>query len=159
MSKEAKRKPLATYQTALDNIREAASRVNEAATLASDDIEALEKELADIEPGVTVWTAPVFRGSATYVGQDELATSATRVVKLGFGKSQKWGMLVSETFLAPNGAELASDVQLLRKADRDTRLLCHPHLGLVLDAVLGALNEGVAHLPPVAEPALALPSE
>lgn len=157
MSKEAKRKPLSTYQTALDNIREAAARVNEAANLASEDIEALEKELADIEPGVTVWTAPVFRGSATYVDQDELVTSATRVVKLGFGKSQKWGMLVSETFFAPNGAELGSEVQLLRKADRDTRLLCHPHLGLVLDAVLGALNEGIAHLPPPVTPAT--PSE
>jgi hypothetical protein len=153
MSKEAKRKPLAIYQEALDSIREAATRVNEAATCASEDIEALEKELADIEPGVTVWTAPIFQGPATFVGEDEQAASATRVIKLGFGKSQKWGMLVSETYVALNGTELGSDVQLLRKADRDVRLLSHPHLGLVLDAVLSALNSGVAQLPsaPVGE--------
>jgi tetrahydromethanopterin S-methyltransferase subunit G len=149
--KEAKRKPLATYQNTLDGIREAATRVNEAASTASDDIEALEKELGDIEPGVTVWTAPIYQSSATFVGEDERAINATRVIKLGFGKSQKWGLLVSETYLAPNGSELGSDVQLLRKAERDIRLLAHPHLGLVLEAVLSALNAGVAQLPAAAE--------
>jgi hypothetical protein len=149
--KETKRKPLASYQTALDNIREAASRVNQAASTASEDIEALEKELADIEPGVTVWTAPIYQGFATFAGQDERVTNATRVVKLGFGKSQKWGLLVSETYLAPNGTELATEVQLLRKADRDVRLLAHPYLGQVLDAVLSALNAGVSQLPLAAE--------
>lgn len=149
--KEAKRKPLATYQTALDNIREAATRVNQAASSASEDIEALEKELVDIEPGVTVWTTPIFQGPATFVGEDESVSNASRVVRLGFGKSQKWGLLVSETFVAPNGAELGSDVQLLRKADRDIRLLAHPHLGLVLEAVLSALNAGVSQLPLAAE--------
>lgn len=149
--KEAKRKPLATYQTTLDSIREVASRVNQAASSASDEIEALEKELADIEPGVTVWTTPIYQGAATFVGPDERATNASRVVKLGFGKSQKWGLLVSETYLAPNGAELGSEVQLLRKADRDVRLLAQPHLGLVLEAVLSALNAGVSQLPAAAE--------
>jgi hypothetical protein len=149
--KEVKRKPLASYQTTLDGIREAANRVNRAASSASDDIEALEKELADIEPGVTVWTTPIYQVAATYVGQDERATNATRVIKLGFGKSQKWGLLVSEAYVAPNGAELAAEVQLLRKAERDVRLLAHPHLGLVLEAVLSALNAGVSQLPAAAE--------
>lgn len=149
--KESKRKPLATYQTALDSIREAAGRVNQAASTASEDIETLDKELADIEPGVTVWTSPIYQGSATFAGQDERVTHATRVVKLGFGKSQKWGLLVSETWLAPNGAELATEVQLLRKAERDVRLLAHPYLGQILDAVLRALNASVSQLPVPAE--------
>ncbi len=149
--KEAKRKPLANYETALENIREAAARVNEAASSASEEIEALEKELTDIEPGVTVWTAPIARGPATFAAEEQTVSNATRVVKLGFGKSQKWGLLVSETFIGPDGAELGTEVQLLRKADRDLRLLAHPHLGQVLEAVLAALTAGVSQLPVAAE--------
>lgn len=145
--KESKRKSLAAYQSTLVAIREAAARVNDAASAASDEIDLLERALAEIEPGVTVWTDPVFQGASTFVHDDAAVENATRIVKLGFGKLQKWGFLVSETFVSPNGSQLACEVQLLRKAERELRLMALPHLSHVLEGVLAALNAGVAKLP------------
>ncbi len=147
--KDSKRKtqPLGPYQELLESLSDAAARVNEAASVASDQIEALEKALLEIEPGVTVWTAPMQLGATTLVSEDGHSQNATREMKFGFGKLQKWGLLVSETWIANDGSALASMVQPLRKAEREARLLALPHLTSVLQALLSALEGAATRLP------------
>lgn len=151
--KDTKRKPqpLVPYQELLDSLSEAAARVNDAASVASDQIEALEKALLEIEPGVTVWTAPISLGATTLVSEDGHSQYATREMKFGFGKLQKWGLLVSETWFGSDGSALASMDQPLRKAEREARLLALPQLTPVLQALLSALEGAVTRLP-VPEP-------
>jgi hypothetical protein len=150
--KESKRKPqpLTAYQDQLAALTEAAERVNDAASVASEEIEALDRALLDIEPGLSVWTAPIHQSSTILVGEDGQSQTARREVKIGYGKLQKWGLLVSEVWSSSDGTTLASMVQPLRKADREVRLLAQPYLRSLLDLLLSGLNGAASQLPATA---------
>lgn len=136
----------------LREIKEATAKLNRAAEDATKEIEKLEKELLEADIGVSVWTDAIFEASEQRVGEDGKSQNVKRVVKLGFAKVSKWGITVSEEVLDGKGKRLSLEQELLRKAERDLRLLGHEHLGVLLTALNSALSERVAKLPQPAVP-------
>lgn len=121
----------------------AASRLlNNAASEATRKIEALEQTLLDAEPGVSVWGATLLVEKASFQRDEATAEAAQRVVTLGFTrvKKEKWGIAVRDELKARKGFTLDEDVQLLRKADRNLRILALPHLEDLARQVLAALE-------------------
>jgi len=152
-----------TFAPLLDEIRSLSKQLNVAVDSATDEIEALEKRLVDAEPGVSVW-GPVLLSTATTHSDDE--TGATmpvqRTVTLGFGRGKKkWGFLVRDVCLPQNppnngtwSEPVVDEVCMLRKADRELRLLALPHLAGVVQAVREELQQCADRLlpkPPAAE--------
>ncbi len=149
MSKRA----LIDFDAPLRHIHEASVKLNRAAEVATKDIERLEKELLQAEPGVSVWTDAIAESEEQYVSDDGQTQTGKRVTKLGFAKVAKWGITVSQELFDAEGRRLDRDLSLLRKAERDLRLLGREHIGLVLEALRGALEERLAKLPqPQGEP-------
>ncbi len=135
----------------LNKIRAAANRLNDAAEQTTKAVEALERELLDIEPGVTVWSAILQDGDYTF--EDDTGSQlAHRTVTLGFAKTKKkWGIAVREQVKgkgSESGADaiLHDEVSLLRKADRELRILAAPHLDELMQDILGELEARLERL-------------
>lgn len=154
MSKEKKaEKGLSgPFDATLNAIHAASQTLNRAADEASAEIEALEDQLAEIDPGVTVWTGVLYQEPKEYVGPGG-RSNGTRSLRLGYVKGKKGGLIVSEEVIAFDGSIVAHEEVPLRKADRDVRLLLRPYLRDVLNQLLNALNLHVGRLPvPVSDP-------
>ncbi len=125
----------------------AASRtLNQAAEEATRIIEQLDAKLVDAEPGVSVW-GPVLL--------TEKKKSVQRKVTLGFSKvkKKKWGLCIKEELKGSQGA-VEEELTLLRKADRNLRLLAVPHLDGLTNTILSTLFDAakeVEHLLPKVE--------
>lgn len=142
----------------IEEIREMSHRLNEAVDTATDQIEELEKRLGDAEPGVSVWGPVLITEDSVHEANGEGGSSepAERTVTLGFGRAKKkWGFAVREVLrnrprpgYADEGVTLHEEVSLLRKADRDLRLLALPHLREVVEAVRDELKRRTAELLP-----------
>lgn len=141
-----------SQQDVLDKIHAAASRLNDVAEDTTREIEALEKQLVDIEPGVTVWSA-VLMDCDTTLEEDDRSRLAHRTLTLGFAKTKKkWGIAIREQIKGqktPDGPDsiLEDSVSLLRKADRELRILAAPHLEQLTHDILGELEARLARLP------------
>lgn len=147
MSKEKKTdKTLVAFDDTLNAIKAAAQTLNRAADEASSEIEALEQELLDIEPGVNVWTDVLFTEPMTHVGASG-SQNGVRSLRLGYLKGKKGGLVVRDDVVAPDGTMLRQEELPLRKAERETRLFLRSHLPDVLNLVLNTLNAQVARLP------------
>lgn len=146
----------------------AASKVlNQAADAASDAISSIEKKLLDAEPGTTVWHQTLLEEETTFAreeGADEVP--AQRRVTLGFAKVKgKWGIAVREEILGKKKARdteftdvLSSEVSLLRKADRDLRIVAMPAINSLLEAILEAVKARTLRLYPNEEPVEDVPA-
>jgi hypothetical protein len=123
----------------------AASRVlNGAANEATRRIEEVEQCLLDAEPGVSVWGATLLVERASHQRDEAgLAEPAQRVVTLGFARSKKdrWGICVREELKVENGLGGSEELSLLRKADRNLRILALPHLEQLVRQVLAVLEQ------------------
>lgn len=135
------------FVAVLGEIREASKKFDEAASAATKAIESLEEQLLEIEPGISVWTDAIAETSEEQVGESGEAQTVKRVVKLGFAKIKKWGIAVSEDVFEESGKRLSSEQALLRKSDRDLRLLGAAHLGALLDALKDSLSARLETLP------------
>jgi ribosomal protein S28E/S33 len=153
MSKEKKSDKISVgaFDATLSAIKAASETLNRAADDASVEIDALEQELAAIEPGVSVWTGVLFQEPTTFVGSNG-TQNGVRAVKLGFLKGKKGGLVVSDAVIAMDGSVVQHDELPLRKAERETRLLLRAHLSDVLNLVLTTLTVQVGRLPVVATP-------
>jgi hypothetical protein len=151
MSKEKKseRNPTTAFDATLSAIKAATQTLNRAADEASEEIEALEQQLSDIDPGVNVWTGVLFQEPTTY-GAPNGIQNGLRLVKLGYLKGKKGGLVVREDVLAPDGTIVHQTDVSLRKAERETRLMLRSSLPDVLGLVLSTLSAQVSRLPPVA---------
>lgn len=146
MSKEKKtEKAPGAFDATLSAIKTASQALNRAADEASLEIEALEQQLSEIEPGVSVWTGVLLQ-EPTYVGTPG-AKSGLRSVRLGYLKGKKGGLVVRDDVIAPDGTVLQQEEVPLRKAERETRLLLRSHLPEVLNLVLNTLTVQVGRLP------------
>jgi hypothetical protein len=129
------------YKQLFEQIRAASGTINAAARAASEQIEEFEQNLLESEPGISVWTAPILDEEGDFIDEAGDSGRARRVVELGLAKVKKWGVAVREQYFAiEDGALLGQDVKLLRKADRTLRVLCAPHLGVLLAAVHAELS-------------------
>jgi len=136
--------------TELANVLEqiaAASRVlNSAGNDVTHRIEALEESLIEAEPGLSVWGETLLSEEARHYGDDGHAPlPVRRVVTLGFAKvrREKWGVAVREELTGRDGTLVYEDITLLRKADRNLRILALPHLEALARKILAALEEQV----------------
>jgi hypothetical protein len=128
------------YKQLFEEIRLASGAVNAAASAATEQIEEIENRLLESEPGISVWTAPILDEEGDFSDEDGASGRARRVVELGFTKVKKWGVAVREQYYSvDDGSLISADVRLLRKADRTLRVLCAPHLGVLLQAVQAEL--------------------
>jgi flagellar biosynthesis GTPase FlhF len=124
------------YKQLFEQIRAASGTINAAASAATEQIEEFEKNLLEAEPGVSVWTAPILDEEGEFTDEAGDSARARRVVELGLAKVKKWGIAVREQYFSiEDGSLVGHEVKLLRKADRTLRVLCAPHLGVLLDAV------------------------
>ncbi|MET0409670.1 MAG: hypothetical protein ABW217_00170, partial [Polyangiaceae bacterium] len=129
------------YKQLFEQIRAAAGTINAAAGAATEQIEEFEKNLLESEPGISVWTAPILDEEGDFIDESGDSGRARRVVELGLAKVKKWGVAVREQYFSiEDGALVGHDVKLLRKADRTLRVLCAPHLGVLLEAVHAELS-------------------
>ncbi len=139
------------FEGPLNEIRDASVKLNRAADEATKEIEALEKELLDIEPGVEVWTAPIDETDLELETEDGQSQTGKCVVRLGFSKVKKWGIAISSEVVDSDGKRVSKEETLLRKSDRDLRLLGLGHLGDLLGALKDALGERASKLPSTEE--------
>ena len=133
----------------LVKITSASRALNRAADAAADQIERVEKALLDAEPGVSVWDAVILE-EETLLQPEDAATAqdVLRRVTLGFAKvKSKWGIAVRDEMLAKKrvrdtqfSESVTCSVSLLRKSDRDLRLLAVDHLESLLGAILATLE-------------------
>jgi hypothetical protein len=135
------------FEGPLNEIRNASAKLNRAADNATKEIEALEKELLEIEPGVEVWTPSIAETEEEMESDDGQRQTGKRVVRLGFSKVKKWGIAISSEVVDGDGKRVSKEETLLRKADRDLRLLGLEHLGDLLGALKDALGERASKLP------------
>ena len=144
----------------IDQIAEISRKINTAAEEAAGYVSKVEKRLLEAEAGVVVWDAELVDEEMPYQpSKDEPAVPAKRKVTFGFSKvKSKWGFAVREEFFTkstPAAQEFTepayAKISLLRKADRDLRILAAEHVPTLLDKILGALNEKYDRLVP--EPA------
>ena len=132
----------------LGKIGAASKLLNNAASDATRRIEAVEERLLDAEPGVAVWSATLLNEKATYQRDDGAAEAAQRLVTIGFAraKKDKWGICVREELKVRKGITVSEEVRLLRKADRNLRILALPHLEQLAREVLAILEEQITVL-------------
>lgn len=143
------------YKELLSQIAAASESLNQAADEASETISSIEKKLLGAEPGVTVWHATILKEETSH----EDAEVAQRRVALGFGKARsKWGIVVRDEVFGkkrPRDTEyterLGGEISLLRKSDRDLRIVAVPYLTGLLGDILSALTARADKLQPVAE--------
>ncbi len=146
MSKEKKtEKAPGAFDATLSAIKTASQALNRAADEASLEIEALEQQLSEIEPGVSVWTRRVASGAHLRRRSWREKRLAFRAV--GLPQRQKGGLVVRDDVIAPDGTVLQQEEVPLRKAERETRLLLRSHLPEVLNLVLNTLTVQVGRLP------------
>lgn len=157
------------FAAELEEIRTTSRALNAAGDAATDEIEALESRLIEVEPGVTAWGAEIL-SEETELADDDSGQSqpAKRSVTVGFGRrKKKWGLLVREVMAVKAkprdrdfGVVVSDEVTALRKADRQLRMLALPELGGVVQAVLAALREQAEQfLPPEEDEAADLPTD
>jgi hypothetical protein len=144
----------------IDRIAEVSARINEAAESAADYVSKVEKRLLDVEAGVVVWDGILLEEESAYQpSKEEPAIPAQRKVTFGFAKvKSKWGFAVREEFFtrsAPGKKEYTEPayekISLLRKSDRDLRILAAEHVPALLDQILAAVSEKLDRLVPQAE--------
>lgn len=129
------------YKQLFEQIRAASGTINAAASAATEQIEEFEKNLLESEPGISVWTAPILDEEGDFSDDEGDSGRVRRVVELGLAKVKKWGVAVREQYFSiEDGTLVGQEVRLLRKADRTLRVLCAPHLGVLLDAVHAELS-------------------
>lgn len=128
----------------LESIGQASKRLNDAASEATRRIESLEDELLAAEPGISVWGEPVLTQPASFTRADGTLGVGQRVITLGFDKvkKEKWGIAVREQLKSERDA-VEEEVLLLRKADRELRLLALPHLEGLVRQILSTLEAQV----------------
>jgi hypothetical protein len=135
------------HKQLFEQIRAASGTINAAASAATEQIEEFEKNLLESEPGISVWTAPILDEEADFIDESGDSVRARRVVELGLAKVKKWGVAVREQYFGiEDGALVGHDIKLLRKADRTLRVLCAPHLGVLLEAVHSELSQLASRL-------------
>jgi hypothetical protein len=132
----------------LSKISAASKVLNQAAGDATRHIEAVEERLLEAEPGVGVWSATLVDEQATYQRDDGAPEPAQRLVTLGFAraKKDKWGICVREQLKVRKGITVSEEVRLLRKADRNLRILSLPHLEQLTREVLAVLEQQITVL-------------
>lgn len=153
---------MTVHKELLSQISAASESLNAAAEAASDTLSSVEKRLLESEPGVTVWHGALVEEETTFADEEGAnEQNALRRVTLGFAKVKgKWGIAVREELLGKKKARdteysepLSSEISLLRKSDRDLRILALPQLTGLLEAILEALTERAERLaPPAPEP-------
>jgi hypothetical protein len=131
----------------LSKISAASKVLNSAAGDATRRIEAVEERLLDAEPGVAVWSATLLNEKANFQREDGAPEPAQRLVTLGFAraKKDKWGICIREELKVRKGT-VSEEVRLLRKADRNLRILALPHLEQLTREVLAVLEEQITVL-------------
>jgi len=146
--------PLLEQSSILERISVAVARLHQISDAATEQVEALEKRLLDIEPGVAVWSAVLLDDDCTFEDEDGTSQVAHRTVTLGFAKTKKkWGIAVREQIKGKAGKQgsdalLSDSINLLRKADRELRVLAAPHLDQLLEDLAGAVESLVDRLAP-----------
>lgn len=132
----------------LSKISAASKLLNHAAGDATRRIEAVEESLLEAEPGVAVWSATLLNEKASYQREDGAPEPAQRLVTLGFAraKKDKWGICVRDELKVRKGITVSEEVRLLRKADRNLRILALPHLEQLTREVLAVLEEQIVVL-------------
>lgn len=154
MSKEKKmEKALAgPFETTLNAIHAASQTLNRADDEATTEIEALEEQLLELEPGLTVWTGVLYQEPTEHAGPSG-RLNATRSLRLGYVKGKKGGVVVREEVLLLDGTLAHHEEVPLRKAEREVRLLLRSHLADLLNLLLSSLTAQVGRLPvAVADP-------
>lgn len=123
----------------LERIRAATEKLNDAASEASKLIEATEKALVDLDPGIRVY------GDSVVVDDSDVNG---REVLLGFDKTEKrWGFVIREITRDGNGkSQLSDEVRLLRKADREVRVVAAPRIESLMNAIVAELDARVSSL-------------
>jgi len=112
--------------------------MNRAAEQAGAVVEELDSKLVDADPGISVWTETLVDEQL----EGGPSGAVRRIVSLGFSKvkKKKWGLCVKERLQDAQGALVEEDVSLLRKSDRQLRLLAAPHLDGLVKALLVQLE-------------------
>lgn len=130
----------------LSKIGAASKVLNGAASEATRRIEEVEQSLLDAEPGVSVWGATLLEERASYQRDEATAAEpAQRVVTLGFARSKKdkWGVCVREELKVRDGISVSEELTLLRKSERNLRILALPHLEQLVREVLAVLEQQI----------------
>ena len=143
--------------TIIASIAAESKKINEIADAASAYIKQIEKQLLETDVGVTVW-GPVLEDTESHFTPGEAASplEARKVTRLGIGKvKSKWGFAVLEQIFTKRRASdkeftvlSLESVSLLRKSDRDIRILAMPHIPELLTQILDAVTAKAAELMP-----------
>ncbi|TPV96555.1 MAG: hypothetical protein B7733_04135 [Myxococcales bacterium FL481] len=144
----------ARVDSLLRSIAQSSATLNHKAEAATREIERLEKRLVDAEVGIAVEHACILSEETTWRSDGGKEEPAQRSVNLGYGKAKsKWGITVRVQWQGKKrvrdhqwNKDLDSEVFLLRKADRELRVLAQPHLPGLVAAIANALDDRLALL-------------
>lgn len=139
----------AVLGSVLSEITDASKELNEAADEANALIAMIEEQLVSAGVGLTVWDGVLshesFNFQDRYDDPDQLAESE---IRLGFAKVENtWGIAVKDEVYVREEEQLVlrrQYIYLLRKADRETRVLAIPELPELLQEVLKQIKARTA---------------
>jgi hypothetical protein len=159
----------------LERMRVNAAKLHKADRIARRHVRALERALLRVHPGVPLWTEPFHSDQApmSHAGDGTSESgprseSGTRTVSLGFARVtllpvvnrvlraakiphgiDVWGLVVCERLQGGGRKKVVTErVTLLRRADRDLRLLALAQLDALVRLVHDELDARVNALPP-----------
>jgi hypothetical protein len=141
--------------TIIAGIAAESKKINAVADEASAYVKSVEKQLLETDVGVTVW-GPILSEEESHFTPGDAATpvDARRVMTLGLGKvKSKWGFAIQEQIFTKRRAndkectQLSEEkVTLLRKSDRDLRILAMPLIPELLEKILEAVKAKASEL-------------